>query len=146
MMGIENKIIEAPDDAKLTRNQGLVFTALSNADGPLTAYAILDELRSEGFKAPLQVYRALEKLTEIGLVHRLESLNAFVACRHPSCAHHETAAFAICEDCGCVNEFAPEEAMRHLRDWAKHQDFTLARTTIELRGTCGNCKAASGQA
>lgn len=143
-MGVENKISEAPNDAKLTRNQGLVFSALSNADGPLTAYAILDELRAEGFKAPLQVYRALEKLIEIGLVHRLESLNAFVACRHPSCAHHETAAFAICEACGHVSEFSPDEAMQRLRDWASSQDFTLARATIELRGTCGNCKTASG--
>lgn len=143
MTGMENKISEVPDSSNLTRNQGLVFTALSNADGPLTAYTILDELRAEGFKAPLQVYRALDKLIEIGLVHRLESLNAFVACRHPSCSHHETAAFAICEECGHVSEFAPDEAMHHLRDWARQQEFTLARATIELRGTCCNCKSNS---
>jgi Fur family zinc uptake transcriptional regulator len=140
MMGTENKVSHTPDNANLTRNQGLVYAALSTAEGPLTAYGILDELRAEGFKAPLQVYRALEKLIELGLVHRLESLNAFVACRHPSCSHHETAAFAICEGCGQVSEFSPNEAMHHLRDWAREQDFTLARATIELRGTCRNCK------
>ena len=57
----------------LTKNQKLVMGALSNANGPLSAYTILDELREHGFRAPLQVYRALEKLVELGLVHRLES-------------------------------------------------------------------------
>ena len=69
----------------LTKNQTLVMGALSQAKGPLSAYTILDELRDDGFRAPLQVYRALEKLVELGLVHRLESLNAFVACQHTSC-------------------------------------------------------------
>ncbi len=126
-------------DSNLTRNQGLVFGALTSADGPLTAYAILDELRAEGFKAPLQVYRALEKLQELGLVHRLESLNAFVACRHPGCASHETAAFAICETCGHVSEFAPDGAMEHLQAWAQGEEFKLSKATIELRGTCKTC-------
>jgi Fur family zinc uptake transcriptional regulator len=62
----------------LTKNQSLVMGALSQANGPLSAYTILDELREHGFRAPLQVYRALEKVVEFGLVHRLESLNAFV--------------------------------------------------------------------
>jgi len=70
----------APSD--LTRNQSLVFGALSRAEGPLSAYTILDQLRDDGFRAPLQVYRALDKLVETGMVHRLESLNAFVACSH----------------------------------------------------------------
>ncbi len=64
----------------LTRNQSLVFNALDGASGPLSAYDILDKLRADGFRAPLQVYRALDKLVEYGMVHRLESLNAFVAC------------------------------------------------------------------
>ncbi|MCB1460156.1 MAG: transcriptional repressor, partial [Nitratireductor sp.] len=67
----------------LTRNQLLVLNALVAAGGPLSAYGILDQLREEGFRAPLQVYRALEKLVDQGKVHRLESLNAFVACSHP---------------------------------------------------------------
>ena len=68
---------------QLTKNQGLVFDVLSHSQGPLSAYTILDKLRDHGFRAPLQVYRALEKLLEFGLVHRLESINAFVACAHP---------------------------------------------------------------
>ncbi|NVK35110.1 MAG: transcriptional repressor [Rhodobacteraceae bacterium] len=129
------------DPAALTKNQALVFSALSDANGPLTAYAILDELRGDGFKAPLQVYRALEKLIEGGLVHRLESLNAFVACRHPTGCSHQWAAFAICESCGDVKEFSPDKAMDLLKDWAENDGFKLAKTTVELRGQCPACLA-----
>ena len=66
----------------LTKNQSLVFDVLTRAEQPISAYTILDRLREHGFRAPLQVYRALDKLLEAGLVHRLESLNAFVACAH----------------------------------------------------------------
>jgi len=55
---------------------------LKNNKVPLSAYDILDKLHDFGFRAPLQVYRALDKLIELGLVHRLETLNAFVACQH----------------------------------------------------------------
>jgi len=128
---------------ELTKNQSLVFGALNRADGPLTAYAILDELRVEGFRAPLQVYRALERLQDYGLVHRLESLNAFVACSHPNCAKHESAAFAICETCGHVTEFSSEDALAGLRSWADSTGFSPVKTTIELRGTCGKCASAA---
>lgn len=123
----------------LTKNQKLVFGALTKADGPLTAYVILDLLRGDGFRAPLQVYRALDKLVAFGMVHRLESLNAFVACRHPGCAEHKTVAFAICDTCGQVSEFAPDEAVGLLQKWATSADFSLTQTTIELRGNCQNC-------
>lgn len=129
---------------ELTKNQALVFGSLSDAGGPLTAYAILDLLRDNGFRAPLQVYRALDKLVEYGMVHRLESLNAFVACRHTGCAAHGAAAFAICESCGSVIEFMPDEAIDLLNKWTKAAGFGLARTTIELRGTCKACLAKAG--
>ena len=124
---------------KLTKNQAMVFGSLSEAGGPLTAYAILDQLRDNGFRAPLQVYRALDKLVEYGMVHRLESLNAFVACSHKGCAAHGAAAFAICEQCGDVSEFTPNEAIRLLNEWTKSKGFNLKQTTIELRGTCKEC-------
>jgi len=124
----------------LTKNQSLVFKTLNEAAGPLTAYTILDHLRADGFKAPLQVYRALDKLQEAGLVHRLESLNAFVACCQPECGAHENAAFAICEDCGKVQEFASDEAAGLFKAWAREQNFRLLKTTIELRGQCALCQ------
>ncbi|WP_368669747.1 transcriptional repressor [Roseibium sp. RKSG952] len=109
----------------------------------MTAYAILDSLRDKGFRAPLQVYRALDKLVEFGLVHRLESLNAFVACSHPvDCGSHTAAAFAICSNCGNAEEFAADQAVKSLSAWAEDAGFILSKTTIELRGTCSRCFGA----
>ncbi len=126
----------APD---LTRNQTLVFDALSRAEGPLSAYMILDQLRGDGFRAPLQVYRALEKLLEYGLVHRLESLNAFVACAHPQCHQEGLIAFAICEKCGQVTEFADPVIDNLVDAWSVQHGFRPRKTTLELRGRCEKC-------
>ncbi len=123
----------------LTRNQLLVLSALADAGGPLSAYTILDRLRGDGFRAPLQVYRALDKLCDYGLVHRLESLNAFVACRHPGGQSHHAVAFAICEACGTVAEFADDTTMRRLGAWGSRHDFRIGKATIELKGLCGFC-------
>lgn len=123
----------------LTKNQSLVMGELSKADGPLSAYAILDQLRDRGFRAPPQVYRALDKLVEFGLVHRLESLNAFVACSDPECETHEKT-FMICEACGQVSEIADEELSGHLAGLASAARFALTKATIELRGTCRACQ------
>lgn len=124
---------------ELTRNQSLVYGALEAAGGPLSAYTILDRLREEGFRAPLQVYRALDKLLEFGIVHRLESLNAFVACRRPDCDTHATVAFAICEKCGHVTEVADENLAAQLGRLAREAGFALSKSTVELRGICAGC-------
>jgi Fur family zinc uptake transcriptional regulator len=133
----------APRD--LTRNQALVFDVLADADGPLSAYTILDALRDAGLRAPLQVYRALDKLVESGMVHRLESLNAFVACNHPAGEgageSHGTVVFAICEACGNVTEFAQQDVVKQLQGWAQSEGFEPHATVIELRGLCGDCRA-----
>lgn len=130
----------------LTKNQALVFGCLTEAEAPLSAYTILDQLRDDGLRAPLQVYRALDKLVDFGLVHRLESLNAFVACNHPagetSGRSHGTVAFAICEECGGVTEFAEQDVVKRLRGWARAEGFHARSTVIELRGLCENCAGA----
>lgn len=128
--------------ADLTKNQALVMGALKRADAPLSAYTILDQLRDDGFRAPLQVYRALDKLVEFGMVHRLESLNAFVACRHPGCDDHETIAFMICETCGRVQELSDNALASRVAFLADEVRFALKKTTVELRGICRNCQAA----
>jgi len=124
----------------LTRNQAMVLRALSDAEGPLSAYAILDLLREDGLRAPPQVYRALEKLVERGMVHRLESLNAFVACRHPACADHAMIAFMICEVCGTVVEIDDPSLADQVTGLAADRGFELHKTTIELRGRCRACR------
>ncbi|WDR07466.1 Fur family transcriptional regulator [Devosia rhodophyticola] len=126
----------------LTKNQGLVLGTLAHSDGPLSAYDILDKLREDGLRAPLQVYRALDKLMERGLAHRLESLNAFVACADANCHRRGLIAFAICEDCGKVDEFADPLIDERLGVWAGARGFAVARTTMEIRGKCANCAAA----
>jgi Fur family zinc uptake transcriptional regulator len=131
-------------DGKLTRNQELVRQVLAGSDGPLSAYAILDALRGDGLRAPLQVYRALERLMERGLVHRLESLNAYVACSH----RHRPggmAVFAICGDCGDVTEFQDADVQDRLVRRAEDQRFAMEHATVELHGRCRDC-AADGAA
>ena len=108
---------------ELTKNQGLVYDALSHAHGPLSAYAILDDLREHGIRAPLQIYRALDKLLELGLVHRLESLNSFVACQHPDCDTRATMVFAICSKCSGVSELAGEHLEAELKTLAETDGF-----------------------
>lgn len=123
----------------LTRNQELVLSALTASMGPLSAYDILDKLRGDGLRAPLQVYRALEKLVDRGLAHRLESLNAFVACADMHCHRKGLIAFAICESCGKVDEFADAVIEERLGSWARNDGFKVERTTMEIRGRCSDC-------
>lgn len=124
---------------KLTRNQQLVLDRLSASNAALTAYELLDQLRDEGLRAPVQVYRALETLGQRRLVHRIESLNAFVAC----CSHdHQAAAgFAICDDCGEVAEFAFPASEQGLKSIAGESGFVTRHMTVELRGLCAACAA-----
>jgi len=121
----------------LTRNQGLVHAHLVAAGCAKSAYDLLYALRGDGLRAPVQVYRALEKLTESGLVHRIESLNAYVACDRAK--HDSAVAFAICEACGAVSEFTLPEALEPLGGWAEQKKFRTRQTTIELAGLCRAC-------
>ena len=127
----------AKDD--LTRNQALVLDMLNATAKPLSAYAILDGLRAQGLRAPLQVYRALDKLVELGFVHRLESLNAFVACQHIGCDGADSVAFAICGTCGKVDEVQDAALSSELQLISAKTGFLVAHSVVELRGTCANC-------
>jgi len=128
---------------KLTKNQELVFEQLKKCNTPQSAYNLLDQLRDEGLRAPLQIYRALDKLMEMELVHRLESMNAFVACSHDEDHHHSGfCAFAICDNCGSVSEFSDSTISAQLDKWASNHKFETSSTTVELRGRCGHCRVA----
>lgn len=127
----------------LTANQMLVLAALSEAEAPLSAYAILDRLQGKGIKAPLQVYRALEKLIDLGLVHRLESLSAFVVCDHHGDHAQHPVAFAICDACGLVSEFVDSSVQEGLVRWTQGHAFRPKRVTVEIRGLCESCDGAS---
>jgi Fur family transcriptional regulator, zinc uptake regulator len=137
--------VAAPE--KLTKNQAAVLDVLSHERAPLSAYDILDRVREQGLRSPLQVYRALKPLVERGHVHRLESLSAFVACAHLHEAAHDDAhgptVFAICERCGRVDEFTDGAIAGRLEDWAGRHGFRTASTTVEMRGACRDCAAAA---
>ncbi|WP_417841795.1 Fur family transcriptional regulator [Terasakiella sp.] len=129
---------------KLTKNQELVFGRLQKSGTPQSAYELLDSLREDGLRAPLQIYRALDKLIELELVHRLESVNAFIACNHGDHhCHSGFCAFAICEACGQVTEFSDSVISTQLQDWARASQFKTKSTTVEIRGLCANCQNTS---
>lgn len=127
----------------LTRNQQAVLDALAAADRPLTAYDILalPRIRKAGLKAPLTIYRALDRLIADGLVHRIESLNAFVACGH---GHHDHATgFLICGDCGRTLEVPLAACESHLAGRAREQGFAVEAVKVEMTGRCPDCAAKS---
>ena len=119
-------------------NDEIVFSVLSKSDRPLTAYELLARLRSKGITAPPTVYRALDRLIKGGRAHRLESLNAFVACARP---HHRTSAiFAICRKCGTTAELSDVKLAPQIADWAKRLRFHAEESILEIRGECANCQ------
>lgn len=130
-------------DQELTRNQSLVFEQLEKFSAPLSAYTILDGVREDGMRAPLQVYRALEKLVALGKVHKLESLNAYIACSHPHCGAHNVSAFGICDSCETVIEITDDGLSASLQELAKANSFVSKRAVIELRGECAACQKKS---
>src|SRR4051812_32122076 len=89
---------------ELSPHSKKILDLLHKQDKPLSAYDILDKLRKTGIKAPPTVYRALDTLIKRGLVHRIESLNAFVACHDHKHPEKHVARFAVCRECGAVEE------------------------------------------
>ncbi len=90
---------------------------------------------------PPTVYRALDFLLEQGLVHKLESLHAFVGCSHPEHAH--SSQFLICSECGVVSEMDNDSIKRSLRKAEKATGFMTKRPIVELLGTCAQCQSTT---
>lgn len=131
-----------------------ILGALNEAARPLSAYDLLDRLRPTGVAAPLTVYRALDKLIASGKVHRIESLNAFVACREGEHHHHDdqeagaphpgrTVGFAICDRCGGVEEFVDAELCARLDHSLAEKGFRPHTSAIEVHGHCAACRDAT---
>ena len=121
----------------LTRNQLLVMDSLKQAGQPLGAYSLLDNLRETGLKAPLQVYRTLEQLEKMGLVHRVETLNAWTLCCEEK--HECPPIFAICDDCGTVTEHLDKTLFNNIVSLPVGGGFVPDRTVLEIHGKCENC-------
>ena len=125
----------------LTPLRRRVLELLIDRTGPAKAYDLLPLLDSEHAKAkPPTIYRALDFLTRMGLAHRIESLNAFIACEIGACGG--STMFLICDACGRAEEFDAGHALVDLADAAKRDGFAIQRTTIEAQGLCSSCQAA----
>jgi Fur family zinc uptake transcriptional regulator len=119
-----------------------VLAILAASHKPLGAYEIMDEAARSGPRpAPITVYRALEFLRDNGLVHRIESRNAFVACVRN---HRPDAlvAFLLCERCGAVGEAPAGAAGEQLATAARHAGFTPVLSVVEITGVCAHCRKA----
>ncbi len=124
--------------SRLTDLRKRVLELVWSGHRPLGAYEILDILRLERRSAaPPTVYRALEFLLDMGLVHRLESLNSYVGCRHPESPH--AGQFMICTACGLSAEIDDHRIDMAIGESAAEIGFTVSQRTIELKGLCPNC-------
>ena len=107
---------------KLYVNQQRVFDTLKAETRPLTAYEVIDRVSTNGVWAPPTVYRALKRLIEESLVHRLESRNAFLACTHPH-QHDARVVFAICVNSGITQKLSDAAIATRLKTRANENDF-----------------------
>ena len=124
----------------LTKNQQTVLDILESASEPLKAYTILFDIQKKGIKSPLQVYRALDKLIEIGKVHKIESRNSYVACKHEGCNAKTSTSFLICEHCDSVTELTVNNLISYFSKQAEKNNFNYKKHNLEIFGLCENCK------
>lgn len=132
---------------RLTPIRRRVLDALLASHAPLGAYELIDRLAEgaqgshAGRPAPITIYRALDFLRDQGLVHRIESRNAFIACVH----HHEVGdpvVFLICETCGAVGEAHGAGVTESIKSASRAAGCTPKTPVIEISGTCAHCSAA----
>ena len=125
----------------LSKNQQIIFDIIYNSSEPLKAYSILFNVQKKGIKAPLQVYRALDKLVEIGKIHKIESRNAFIACQNSSCQISKATAFSICESCENVSEISNSKLSKYLANFADEAGMKYNKYNLEFFGLCKKCKS-----
>jgi Fur family zinc uptake transcriptional regulator len=126
---------------RLTPLRHQVLELIWASHRPVGAYDLLNQLSQDGRKAaPPTVYRSLDFLLENGLIHRINSLNAFVGCDHPGSDH--TAQFFICNVCGQAAELDDTKVDSAINRHAKQMGFTIENRSIEICGTCEHCQRA----
>ena len=131
--------------ARMTPVRRRVLELILVADQPIRAYALLAQLEHGRNKlGPPTIYRALDFLLAHKLVHKIETSNAFVACRDVE--HSHESQFVICEDCGATEEIRDDEIVESLRRLGEGRGFVVERQVIEARGRCPACRIAQRQA
>ena len=124
---------------KLTPIRSKVLRLLLESSEPAKAYDLLANLDGLGAAKPPTIYRALDFLQDMGLAHKIESLNAYVACGHLD--HPHSAVFLICDKCGGAEELHADQTGRTLTAEANDAGFMIRNAVIEVRGLCRNCSA-----
>ncbi len=124
---------------RLTPMRRHVLEALLASHRPLGAYEIIELLADPGRPAPITIYRALDFLRDNGLVHRIESRNAFVACVHNH-ADNDIVVFFLCERCGAVGEAPGGAVAETLKASARAVGFAPKSPVIEIAGICAHCR------
>jgi Fur family zinc uptake transcriptional regulator len=124
----------------LSKNQQIIFDLIDRSPEPLKAYTILYNVQKKGINAPPQVYRALDKLVEIGKIHKIESKNAFVACKNSDCEISNATAFSICESCEMVDEISDVKLSKYLSSFNHKKGMKFKRFNLEFFGLCKKCK------
>jgi Fur family zinc uptake transcriptional regulator len=122
---------------KLTPLRRKVLTLLLESEGPAKAYDLLGQLGDDGAAKPPSVYRSLDFLLKMGLAHRIESLNAFVACGHWK--HGHAAVFLICDSCGTAGELHAGDSVKKLTQEVEGVKFKMRSAVIEVHGLCSAC-------
>ena len=114
---------------------------VAEAGRPIKAYDLLEQVREgegAGAAAPPTVYRALDFLLANGFIHKLESINAFVACHHPNAAQH-SVPFLICDRCQSAIELEDDRITELLDTAARKAGFAPRAQILEVHGVCANC-------
>ena len=129
---------------KWTELRERIFRQVATSHKPVSAYDLIESLGKEGKRlAPVSVYRILDVLQGAGLIHRLESRNAFFACM----TEHESARQSVtflCEECGRVTEADAPSAHRAIGEASAVARFHPRATMIEVSGICAECREAAG--
>ncbi len=124
---------------RLTPLRKKVLQLLLESEGPSKAYDLLEHLGEDGAAKPPSVYRSLDFLLEMGLAHKIESLNAYVACGHWK--HGHAAVFLICDKCGMAGELHANDSVKKLTQEVEGVNFKMRNAVIEIRGLCEKCAA-----
>lgn len=124
---------------RMTKIRRKVLRLLLENPAPSKAYDLLEKLDGEGAAKPPTIYRALEFLQDAKLAHKIESLNAYVACGHTS--HSHSPLFLICDTCENAEELHAENTSNALNQEVTAAGFKLDKAVIELRGVCKDCAA-----
>ena len=124
----------------LSKNQIIIFDLIDKSGGPMKAYSILFNVQKKGLKAPPQVYRALGRLVEIGKVHKIESKNAFVACKNSNCTISNATAFSICDGCEQVTEISNPKLSKYLSGFQDNSGMKYNKYNLEFFGLCKKCR------